>query len=57
MPKPKTITLVGRAGLECPKCKSRGLFNYPASYGKKYGPKKFYCETCDPGHRNPVILK
>lgn len=57
MPKSKTIKLVGRAGLECPKCKSRGLFNYPKSYGKKYGPKKFYCETCDPGHQSPVILR
>ena len=38
----------------CPRCGNGGIFNYPESYGPKYGPEKFYCEDCDPGHQKPL---
>jgi len=49
--------LHGRAGLECPTCKSSGLFNYPKSFGERYGPDNFFCETCDPNHQQPIKRK
>jgi hypothetical protein len=48
------IKLQGRLGLECPRCKSLGLFNYASSKDKRYGPNNFYCETCDAGHQTPI---
>lgn len=53
----KMPTLRGRGGLECPRCKSGGLFNYPKDYGERYGPDNFFCETCDPGHQKPIKRK
>jgi hypothetical protein len=47
--------LCPRLGLKCPRCNNIGLFNYPYCKEKRYGPDKFYCETCDPYHQAPIL--
>lgn len=48
------LKLQGRWGLECPRCKSIGLFNYPSFKEKRYGQNNYYCETCDAHHQKPI---
>lgn len=53
---PKFVVLVAKIPRRCPRCKTYGLFRYPGIKTKKYGPRNFYCETCDPGHQQPIRL-
>ena len=39
---------------ECPRCGNWGVFEYKDWPAPKYGPGKFYCESCDAGHKKPM---